>query len=148
MLKEIVIRKEVDFAYAKCRVYVRYWEDSTLNGQNDNAENPNMPCVETVKNYKGEDCLAWCPVINLDKGQIENWVKGNTAELHFKSVDMNEVDLIDRDGELVRAYSGYVPVLLDPYDVGEGDYVIMCIDEDGYIEDFNDDINDILTEDF
>lgn len=147
MLKEIVIKKEVDFAYAKCRVFVRYWDDSTLNDEQDDKKTPKMPCVEVVKNYKGEECLAWCPVINLDKGLIENWTKGITAELHYKSVELNEVELFDREGELVRAYSGCVPVLLDPFEEGDGDYVIMCIDEDGYIEDFNDDINDILSED-
>lgn len=144
MIKEIIIKKEVDIAYAECKIFARYWQDSRPNGEKDDAEHPKMPCVETEKNYAGKDQLAWCPFIDLDEGRIVNWINGETAQIHYKSCDENEINLVDRDGEVVREYFGYVPDILDPYGEGYGDYVIMNIDEHGYIENFNNDVNDIL----
>lgn len=140
MKKTIKIEKDIDIAIAECQVFARYWEDSELNGAEDDADNPKMPCVENVD---GE--LAWCPVINLDNGKILNWIDGETAKIHYKSCDENRVELIDRECGVVKEYEGYVPNILDPHREGCADYVIMEIDSNGYIVDFDNDIDDILN---
>lgn len=140
-----VITKEIDIAIAVCNVFARYWEDSTINGQSDNARNPKMPCTELVEWY-GTLQLAWSPEINLDNGQILNWTPGMKAELHYKSCDENMVKLYDRTGNLVHQYAGYVPNFLCPIGEGFGDYVKMEIDERGFIKNFNPDLSDIFAQ--
>lgn len=62
MNKTIKVEKEFDLAAAECQIFARYWEDSKLNGVEDDSENPKMPCVENVEHfYYGKKQLAWCP---------------------------------------------------------------------------------------
>lgn len=148
MEKKIKIEKTIDFATAECQIFARYWEDSEINGVEDDAENPKMPCVYEVDHfYYGKKQLAWCPIIDLDNGRILNWSKGNVAKMHYKSCDENVVVIKDRDGNEVQDYTGYVPNFLDPYHDGYGDYVIMDIDENGFIKDFDNDLDDMFEED-
>lgn len=148
MEKKIKIEKTCDLATAECQIFARYWEDSELNGVRDDALHPKMPCVAEVDHfYYGKKQLAWCPIIDLDNGRILNWPKGNTAKIHYKSCDENVVVIKDRGGNEVQDYTGYVPNFLDPYHDGFGDYVIMNIDENGYIKDFDNNLDDIFEED-
>lgn len=39
-------QQEIDLAVAECWIHARYWEDSMVNGVEDDAENPKMPLVE------------------------------------------------------------------------------------------------------
>lgn len=145
MKKKIKIEKEVDLALAECQIFARYWEDAWINGVEDDAENPKMPCVEKVEHfcYKTPR-LAWCPVIDLDLGLIMNWPQGETASIHYKSCDENVIRIIDADGNVVKEYCGYVPQFLYPKENGYGDYVIMDIDQNGYIRDFDNCLDDIF----
>lgn len=141
MKDEIKIEKEVDLSMAECQIFARYWEDSEINGVEDDAENPKMPCIEKVD---GE--LAWCPVIDLDNGLIMNWPQGTTASIHYKSCDENVIRIFDADCNEVKRYEGYVPKFLSPKEDGWGDYVIMDIDQNGYIQNFKADLDDIFRE--
>ena len=77
MERKIKIEKTVDLATAECRIFARYWEDSELNGVEDDASSPKMPCVESVEHFcYGQKKLAWCPIIDLDNGRVLNWCRG------------------------------------------------------------------------
>ena len=134
--------QEFDLAVADCRIYPRRWETSQINGMEDNYANPKMPCIETTEN----GVPFWRPIINLDNGQIVNWRQGTTASIHYKSVDGNYIDIIDRNTNTIKEYEGYVPQFLCPKEDGWGDYVIMDIDEDGFIQDFDNNLDDIFND--
>ena len=110
---------------------VRYWEDGELNGENDvDAE---MPCK------KGD---VWALFIDVNTGQITNWDVGNTAKVHYKVCDAGTYILVSDTGHEVISMDGYVPSCLCPNGGGYGDYVIMEIDENGYIKDWKPNFED------
>ena len=55
---------------------VRYWEDASINGVEDTDGK--------VPFRKGD---AWCPVIELQTGQVQNWPVGVEANIHYKVCD-------------------------------------------------------------
>ena len=113
--------------YLRAIIGARYWEDSSLNGVSDKAKN--MPLIE------GDN---WIIDIDLENGKIENWKMGDTAEIHYKSVDRNSFYLLDEDKNILKKYENeYVVDVMCPTDNGYGDYVIMDIDKDGFILNFN-----------
>lgn len=147
MKQTIKVEKEFDLATAECQIFSRYWEDAELNGIREDAEKPKMPGVCPVKHFfYDKKQLAWCPVIDLDRGCIINWPVGNVAKIHYKSCDENRIVIRDRHGDLVKDYEGYVPRFLDPYRDGFGDYVIMEIDSNGYIRYFDNNLDDIFDD--
>ena len=106
---------------------VRYFEDGVVNGERDDNENPKMPCVNNDR---------WDLRINIATGQIINWEKGVTADIHYKVCD--ECFVIILAGEnVLYSEENYVPDFLCPNDKGYGDYIIMHIDADGYIANWN-----------
>lgn len=109
-------------------VFPRYWEDSMLNGVYEEDDNPQMPCRIGNK---------WELIINLETGQIQNWVEGNTANIHYKVADAGTYHLLGPDGNtVVTLEDSYVPKILSPG--GEGwEHIIMFIDESGFIEDWD-----------
>lgn len=143
MKRKIKEEREVDLAKADCTIFARYWEDSKVNGVEDDAENPQMPCVIIADEDKQQ--LAWCPVIDLDNGQIINWQKGVSASIHYKSCNENCINIIDRECNVVKEYEGYVPRFLCK-EKGYADYVIMDIDENGFIQNFDPNLDDIFEE--
>ena len=64
---------------------VRYWEDATVNGQED-MDGTRIPC----RNGK-----VWEPVIDLKTGHISNWPVGTEANIHYKVCDAGEYWLLD-----------------------------------------------------
>lgn len=115
----------------KLDVGVSCWEDGTLNGQEDDPNNPKMPCV-----VKDGDEYRWKPIINIKTGTIENWEKGIIATLHYKVCDQCCIDVIDVNGKCVKEYSGYVPEILCPVGGHDGDYIVMHIDVMGVIHEW------------
>ena len=105
---------------------VRYWEDATINGVNDDDG--------TLTPFKRGDC--WCPVIRLADGLVIDWPQGMTADIHFKVCDAGEYWLLDEDKKRVAKWAGYyVPDdFLCPGDQGYGDYIILKIGADGHIQ--------------
>lgn len=56
-------------------------------------------------------------------------------------------DLVDENGNiLLHAEDGYVPDTLCPAESGHGDYIIMNIDENGQIEDWEFNVEDFVQE--
>ncbi len=142
MKRKCKVLQEIDLAIAECWIHARYWEDSDVNGVEDDAENPKMPCIEE---HLGEK--AWHIIINLDNGQIVNWPAGTTAHIHYKSCDENYIDILDREAGIVKEYEGYVPNFLCPNGAGYSDYVKMDIDENGFIQKFNNNLDDVFEVD-
>lgn len=142
MKKEILVKQEIELSGAECWIHARYWEDSEVNGEEDDAEDPKMPHIDE---HLGEK--AWHIIINLDTGQICNWPKGTTAHIHYKSCDENYIDILDDRLGVVKEYEGYVPNFLCPNGEGYGDYVKMDIDENGFIRNFNNNLDDVFADD-
>ena len=121
--KEVV---EYDVEKVRCTMNVRYWEDADVNGVED-SEGDKIPL------RKGD---TWDITIDLESGIIENWTKGVTASVHYKVCDAGAYQLIDYDGNVMAERDHYVPSFLAPKGGGYGDYVVINIDENGYIEDW------------
>lgn len=147
-MKVKVLREvEVDVTTINVRAHVRYWEDGKINGVRDNdlCDNPelapNMPCARKI-----EDDWYWCPKIDVETGKIYNWTQGVEAEIHYKVCDEFSCVVQDYDCAIIKEYEGYVPSFMCPKEEGYGDYIIMDINEDGFIEDWNKwDVVDFLT---
>jgi hypothetical protein len=115
---------EYEVTHLKAECGVRYWEDATVNGVEDEDG--------TLIPFRVGD--TWCPKIDLSTGIIENWPEGVSASVHYKVCDDGRYELLDASGKVVRDIMGYVPSLMSPGDNGYGDYVIMKIDGSGKID--------------
>lgn len=104
----------------------RYWEDATVNGQED-TDGTLIPCRN--KDY-------WEPVIEAGTGRITNWTPGVRAKIHYKVCDDGTYILKDAQGAVLAQWDGYVPKFMSPTQSHYGDYVIMTVTEDGHIEDW------------
>lgn len=133
----IKVEKEVDIKYCQIKAQVRYWDDATVDGVED-TEGTLIPCRE------GE---LWCPLINIETGEIINWSKGVSAKVHYKVCDAGSYYLQDNDYVThLSIEDDYVPNGLIP---GEyGDYIIMDIDMNGKIKQWKSriDLSDFITE--
>jgi hypothetical protein len=128
MKVEIKVKKEFNLAYLSVYADVRYWEDSTVNG-NEDTDGELIPC-------RFDD--TWMPVIEIETGRIINWDKGTTANIHYKVCDGFSYSIEDDNEEIVIEESDiYVPCIMYPKANGCGDYIIMNIDENGFIENWN-----------
>ncbi len=137
---KITLKTEKQFEIKTLRVVaeVRYWEDATLNGKDD--EEGNMPC------RKGNE--HWCPDIDIETGKIKNWLVGTTAKLHYKVCDGCHWELLDEDDNIVlQNEEDYVPETLCPDRNGYGDYIKMTIDAEGLIQNWKFNINDFTEND-
>lgn len=118
----------------------RYWEDSRINFKadddifrEDTEEGDLIPC-----RIDGE----WRIEIDLETGQIKNWTKGVRAFIHYKVCEAGDYTLLDQFGNKVCGlYSSYVPEIMTPDEDEDckhmSDYIIMRIDENGFIKDWN-----------
>lgn len=134
MKAKIKVVKEFDLKLFIVKAGVRYWEDTEVNGESDTGNGDNIPCKEGS---------LWSPHIEIETGKIVNWEKGKNAKVHYKVCDCLGYKIKDEMGSVVlSADDGYVPNTLCPKDNGYGDYIIMDINEDGQIEDWEFDITD------
>lgn len=103
----------------------RYWEDSKLNGVED---------VDGKIPLRKGGC--WCPTIDLNTGEVLNWPKGTTANVHYKVCDSGQYWLLNEQKERILQWKDYyVPdSILCPKAKGYGDYIILNINENGFIE--------------
>lgn len=134
MKTTITITEEVEIKTLRVSAGVRYWEDSQVNGVED-TDGDLIPCREGDR---------WCPLIDIDSGVISNWTKGVTADIHYKVCDDGKYEILDERGDVLAESEGYVPGFMRPSEKGYGDYIIMQVDENGQIanwdpspEDFN-----------
>jgi hypothetical protein len=137
MKATIKIEKEVELRTLVVKAGVRYWEDSDVNGERDTENGENIPCK------KGE---LWCPEIDIDSGFILNWKEGVTASVHYKVCDCLGFEVKDDTGTTVyEQEDGYVPDTLCPKESGHGDYIIMDIDEKGFIKNWSFEIDEFIV---
>ncbi len=109
----------------KVEAGVRYWEDATVNGEED-TDGSRIPFRE------GD---VWKPRINIETGTVLDWPQGTTADVHYKVCDAGEYWICDEGEDKVLKWKGYyVPgAFLCHGDNGYGDYIILKIGEDGRI---------------
>jgi hypothetical protein len=114
-----------DARYIEIDAEPRYWEDATINGQED------VNGTLTPLRF-GDD---WRIAINLDTGQILDWPEGCEAYIHFKVCDQGEYWLHDEKRNRIAKWKGYyVPSqILCVGDNGYGDYIIFRVGSDGVI---------------
>ena len=147
MKVKIKIEKEFELKTLQVKAGVRYWVDSVINGVEYSDDSPE----DDVNSKAATPCVngeLWMPEIEIETGKILNWKQGVTAEIHYKVCDQCGWELKDEKGEVVLSEEdGYVPDTLCPKDRGYGDYIIMDIDENGVIADWQFDINDFQKED-
>jgi hypothetical protein len=128
---KIKIEKEFEVKYLLAKAGARYWEDATVNGEED-TEGTLIPC---------RDGDYWCPLIDIDTGIITNWDKGKSASVHYKCCDDGIYTLLDKDMNEIKTIKGYVPNIMCPKEEGYGDYIIMEINSDGEIENWKVDLS-------
>ena len=129
---KVATTRMVKVAYLRARCGVRYWEDATVNGVRD-EDGSRIPCRADGN---------WCPLIELESGQIEGWPAGTTADIHYKVCDDGDYALLDENRAVVKAIDGYVPDIMCPGGEADGDYVIMHIGADGVIANWRVDLAD------
>ncbi len=120
------VKKQIEVEFLQVEAEVRYWEDATVNGVQDD-EGSLIPL------RRGD---LWCPVIRLRDGQIMEWPAGVVASIHYKVCDQGQYWLWDAAGSRVAEYNGdYVPdSFLCHGDRGYGDYIIFDVGGDGMIQ--------------
>lgn len=126
---EMMVKKTFHAVQLLAEMQVRYWEDGMVNGVED-VDGELIPL---------RDGDMWRLAIDLETGYVENWPTGTTAKVHYKVCDAGVYTLVDEDGTLITDRNGYVPNMLGPN--GYGDYVILEIDEDGMIQNWNPDLS-------
>jgi hypothetical protein len=133
MTQQFTITKKAEVAVTKIRASfgVRYWEDATVNGQEDEDG--------TLIPLRAGD--RWVIEVDLASGKIANWPEGVQADTHYKVCDDGEYQLIDVRGDVVATYDTYVPGMFAPLDDGFGDYVILNIDGTGQIKGWKADLS-------
>lgn len=111
--------------YIEVRAEVRYWEDSLVNGVED----------ESGSLIPFREGSLWCPKIRLSDGMVMNWPEGTIADVHYKVCDQGEYWLLDENSERIAHWKGYyVPdAFLCHDDEGYGDYIIFKVGGDGFI---------------
>jgi hypothetical protein len=136
MKLKLKVEKEFEVKYLQARVGARYWEDSTVDGVED-EEGDLIPC---------RDGEYWCPLIDLETGIILNWEQGKVASIHYKSCDDNEFILLDENKNHVKSIDGYVIDIMSPKEEGYGDYVIMDVLANGQIQEYKCDLSDFTAD--
>ena len=102
---EVLRREKVDVRFLQVDADVRYWEDGTVNGENDSDDRPTMPFASAN---------GWRPLIEVDTGAIVGWPGGTTAETHYKVCDAGRYSLLDGDRNVVFVLDNYVPSIMCP----------------------------------
>lgn len=148
MKVEMIKKIEVDIVTIEVDTVIRYWGDTDVDGSPDidfyeskGIGQPRIPCAEQVKKAP-DDCIysnhwRWRPIIEIETGRILNWRKGVSARVHYKVCDEFGCIFKNSQGNVIEGYEGYVPKFMCPKTEGDGDYIIMNINTDGYIDGWN-----------
>jgi hypothetical protein len=131
MKVEIKVKQEIEVKSIMLDVGVRYFEDAIINGLKD-TEGLLIPC-------KSGD--RWQPEIELETGKILNWESGKIADIHYKVCDDGKYSLKNEKNEIIYSQESYVPDFLAIEDAGYGDYIIMEVDANGFIKNWDKNID-------
>jgi len=137
MIVKILKEVEVEVKTLHVEAGVRYWEDATVNGVED-EQGTLIPCRDN------ED---WSPIIDIETGKILNWEQGKIADIHYKICDDGRYSIKDADDNTILSIEGYVPKTLSIESNGYGDYITLKVDENGQINNWKFDIDDFKDED-
>lgn len=121
------------------KAYVRYWNDCDIIGVDKivdeedilSGTKPSVPCA--VSEERG---WAWEPIIDVENGLITNWEKGVELVTNFKVCDECAFTYFE-DMENKLSYDNYVPDFLSINGKGYGDYIMITVDSDGYIKNWD-----------
>lgn len=144
MKATIKIEKEVEVKYLVVDAHVSHWDDSEVNGVEDDDENPRMP-------FANKACHMWKITIDVDEGRIVDWPEGVAAKVFYKVCDEGVYSLLDPDKNLIERIESYVPDCLAISYTGYGDYICFDVEPDGHIEDwyFDEDcVDEMILNDF
>lgn len=141
---------EIDVSRVKCYLFARYWEDSDVS-INDNEfveveeDGSNLPQsmlldyspeITSYKGFEGDKCFYMD--INPETGHIDNWEEGYALNIHWKVVDQGIYEYInDKNEVILKLDCEYCPDYLAIEDSGYGDYIIMKVDKNGNILNWN-----------
>lgn len=147
-MKTVTITKPSDVKFLHIDVGPRYWEDGSIkiNGiyeddieweEQEKGVKPKMPFAEYNENVSNKsESYRWQLTIDLDNLKIIDWPKGVEANIHYKVCDDGTYYLLDENKEILEEKNCYVPEILSYIDEGFGDYIIMMINSEGYLENF------------
>jgi hypothetical protein len=136
---EVIKKVKVKVSPKTLFVYIPHCEDNVfhnltwhdepvkLNGiEYDSIEAIEQAYPELFNtNSRGEKCLVL--TIDVETAQVVNWPKNSPYDLFdVKIVDEGEYILLDKNGEVLVSYAGYVPECVGPH--GFGDYLEFEID--------------------
>lgn len=86
-------------------------------------------------------------MVDIDEGKILTWVPTNHEITIFAKVcDEGIYTLHDENFKEVKKYEGYVPSIFECNEIGYGDYFNMTIDKEGYIKNWNKNIENKLED--
>lgn len=138
---KLKIEKEFDVKYLAVTAGIRYAEDVSVDGERleEDSDLSQIPC------HDGE---YWQVIIDVDNGIIANWPKGVAADIYAKVCDDGTYSILDKNKQVIKTLDqSYVPDCLAINDNGYGDYIIMTIDADGKIKDWNPSFDEFESED-
>lgn len=122
MEARIKIEKQVNIKAVTINISPRYIGDS---------DDDDLPTDFPLLN---ENKTAWKASVDVDTGEIGSWPIGDSREMHVKVCDAGFYQLIDDTGDVVAEKDGYVPDIV-PND--HGDYIVLKINENGIIENWD-----------
>ena len=145
-MKTITVIEPSDVKYLRANVGPRYWEDSEVNGEEDisyeeqcKGKQPHIPLTvynDEMAKKRPNESYRWDITIDLNELKVLNWPEGTTALIHYKVCDDGTYYLLDSDKNILMEKNCYVPTFLSYIGEGYGDYVIMSINKNGYLEHF------------
>lgn len=158
------IKREFNIDKVICDIDVRYYVDCSFSKDNgvtwqddfedtdvaDSEVQAQLPCMKeiTYKKYRiwtGKETIEkrvdWCPVIDVNEGKVLDWPEGFILKTHFKVCDQGVYvySNYDETEQIVSTDCDeyYVPSWLDDCNDGFGDYLIITINGDGTIKDWD-----------
>ena len=132
MKVEALVKVEKEISFLEIDVEPRYWEDFVFNG---------VQCDDDDITIWGRKKNEWHLTFDLKTGRVLDWIEGNTFDIYSKVCDAGIYYLLDKDKKRIFRRDGYVPEGVCHGDNGYGDYIIMKINEKGYIENYKNTIN-------
>ena len=140
--------QELDIKYVNCYLIQDWWDGAQISKEGsdfveveeDGSNLPMLiPVTEDMTTYQSlKTCKAFPMKINLETGHIEYWMKGYAMHIYWKVRDQGVYEYIDANGNIIEKLdTDYVPNYLAIGDSGYGDYVIIDIDENGNIKNWN-----------
>lgn len=135
---------------------VRYWEDGMVNDIDDiswdeqeSGEEPRMPLHYKIENPSSKDeSYGWRIKIDFETGNVVDWPKGCRGNIHYKVCDGGIYWLETNYGKIKHKINSYVPEIIDFYGGSYGDYIVMNINEDGHIKEWDVEKQKTLIESF